>query len=123
MELQGLSCVFSGAGELLCVEHSLAGIAADRPTSLGFLRADRSRFRALGREEVARVGGGHGRRQLFGCSVLLFRTEVKEIMEARKQTVAKPGLLRQQLSVFGEAKGAEEGHTVELFTWSPEVRR
>ena len=123
MELQNLSCVFSGAGELLCVEHSLAGIAADQPTSLGFLRADRSRFRALGREEVARVGGGHGRRQVFGCSVLLFRTEIKEIVEARKQTVAKLGLLRQQLSVSGEVMGAEEGHTVELFTWSPEVGR
>ncbi len=30
--------MFSGSGERLLIEHSLAGIAADRPASLGFLR-------------------------------------------------------------------------------------
>jgi CRP-like cAMP-binding protein len=123
VELQNLSCVFSGAGELLCVEHNLAGIAVDRPMSLGYLRVDRSRFRALGREELARLGDGHGRRQLFGCSVLLFKAGPVGVGEATEEAPAKLGLLKQPLSVSGEAKEVEAGHTVELFTWSPEVRR
>jgi hypothetical protein len=39
----GVSCAVSGSGELLCVEHSVDGVAASRPKSLGTVIAGNDR--------------------------------------------------------------------------------
>ena len=108
-ELQSVSCVLSERGELLCVEHSLAGIAAGRATSLGLLRPGGGGLRVLGREELARFGGG-GRRRIFGLALRLLPPEAEPCGSRLAGGLRRPSVTE------------EAGREVELFTWSPEVR-
>ena len=131
-ELQSLSCVLSGRGELLCVEHSLAGIAAGRATSLGFLRLGGGGLRVLGREELARFGGG-GRRRIFGLALCLFSCEEGAHSGGAVGTKAD-SWGSEGASQFKRLSGGLQpplrppraqrdcGREVELFTWSPEVK-
>ena len=64
VEWRNLSCVVTEAGELLCIEHTLEGITALGPQSLGFVVPGRSRCRALARGEVSR-DGVFGRLQVY----------------------------------------------------------
>ncbi len=104
-EMVSISCVVSGGGELLRIEHTTAGIACDGLRSLGFFVPGRSARRWMEIDEVWRLAGGilKGRElQLFGCSVVVHD----------QQGAAASGEV-------GDSEGAE-GREIHLFSWLDE---
>ena len=66
-----VSCVVTGEGQVLCLEHSTEGLKLSHPLSLGFLAIGRSTCVQLNAEEIAghAAGRGHG---LCGYRLTLF---------------------------------------------------
>ena len=79
-----VSCVVSGAGELLCIEHSAAGLGMEGAQSLGFVVAGRSVCRALSTKEVAAYIPDPGR-MLLGYAVTVFPFQNGEGGEKRNR--------------------------------------
>ena len=73
-KLTSVSCVLSPQGELLCIEHTTTGIAANGPKSLAFVAPGRSSYRVLENDEVWRGAGraAKGGAQLFGCCISVY---------------------------------------------------
>ena len=66
-----VSCVVSGEGRVLCLEHSTEGLKLSHPLSLGFLSPGRSTCVQLSPEEVAAHASTRGH-SLRGCRLTVF---------------------------------------------------
>jgi CRP-like cAMP-binding protein len=127
VRLVGVSCVMTGRGELLCVEHSPAGVAGERPLSLGFYVPGQSSFRVLTQDEsIAQTAGSSAAAGApHGCSLIVFcaikASTVPDVTVAESATTRprfEAGQENRRQDIAEESNSERE--EVLLYTWLKE---